>query len=341
MYPMKSIRGVQLKKRSFMYSSTILVAGMAVVSLGLPAATANAGASAKSHKVLGIVALLANDALNIQTVAGATAVAHKAGWTVKEIDTEGSAQSANAAMQTFVSDHVTAMYVLAYAPSSIGAGLAAARAAHIPVAEWGSAPTTKDIVSTVNYQHVAKAEVAALEAAVKGPASVLELNFSGGALCVTDGQVYAASINKTKGYTITSVQIAGATAVQSGQNYTQSWLTTHPAGKGKYAILSSWDVPTTGAIAALTLAGRKDVKVYSINGEAQTLKLVQQGKETETTRPDATKEGSDSMKNILAYLAAPKAQQAAWKAPAISDQVTVITSANINAFLKANPGALK
>ena len=83
------------------------------------------------------------------------------------------------------------------------------------------------------------------------------------------------------------------------------------------------------------------MKVYSINGEAQTLKLVQQGKETETTRPDATKEGVDSMTNILAYLAASKAKQAAWKAPAISDPVTVITSANIAAFLKANPGSLK
>jgi ribose transport system substrate-binding protein len=331
-----------MKMRRFTMSAASLAVGMSVLALGLPVTSGIATASAKNQKVLGIVALLANDALNIETVAGATAVAHAAGWQVKEIDTEGSAQKANAAMQTFAAEHVTAMYVLAYAPSSIGQGLAATRAAHIPVAEWGSAPPTNDIVSTVNYQHVAQAEVNALVKAVPAPASILELNFSGGALCVTDGQVYASTVNKaSSGYKITSVQIDGANAVQSGQTFTQSWLTTHPAGSGQLAILSSWDVPTTGAIAALEAAGRKDVKVYSINGEAQTLALVQSGKETETTRPSAFLEGKNSMQNILNYLKASSSAKANWKAPAISDPVLAITSANIGAFLKANPGALK
>lgn len=330
---------MRIRNHSWGISTSILTVGIAFASVGMPISSSTASASPR--KVLGIVALLANDALNIQTINGATAVAKAHGWTVQVTDTQGSAQKANSAMITFATDHVTAMYVLAYAPSSIGAGLAAANAAGIPVAEWGSAPPTKGIVSTVNYAAVAKAEVDSLFANVKKPASVLELNFSGGALCITDGQVYDATINKPgSGYSIKSVQIDGANAVSSGQNFTSAWLATHPKGSGNLAILSSWDVPTTGAVAALRAAGRHDVKVFSINGESQTLALVKQGWETETTRPSAFQEGQQSMLNILKYLAASKSAQSHWVAPVIAKKVTVITKANLGAFLKANPGAM-
>lgn len=330
---------MSFKKHRLGLSASLLTAGLMVASVGLPLGTSTASAS--SQKVLGIVALIANDALNIQTINGATAVAKANGWKVEVTDTQGSAQKANAAMITFATDHVNAMYVLAYAPDSIGAGLSAANAAGIPVAEWGSAPPTKGIVSTVNYEAVAQAEVNSLLASVPKPASVLELNFSGGALCITDGQVYTATINKSgSGYSIKSVQIDGANAVSSGQNFTAAWLATHPKGSGNLAILSAWDVPTTGAVAALQAAGRHDVKVFSINGEAQTLALVKSGWETETTRPSAYQEGQQSMLNILQYLKASPSAQKSWVAPVISEPVTVITATNLAAFLKANPGAM-
>ena len=48
-------------------------------------------------KTLGIVALIANDALNVAVIAGATDAAKAAGWDVKVIDTQASADQANAA----------------------------------------------------------------------------------------------------------------------------------------------------------------------------------------------------------------------------------------------------
>lgn len=312
---------------------------VALAAQGSDAATKSHATAASSQKVLGIVALLSNDALNIQTIDGAKAVAEKHGWKVEVTGTNGSAQLANSAMVTYANEHVTAMYVLAYAPSSLNQGLQAANAANIPVALWGTAPPTKGVISTVAYQGVASAEVKALEKAVPPPADILELNFAGGSLCVTDNQVYNRTINKVKGYTIDNVQINGNNPVSSGQSFAQSWLSTHPAGKTRYAILSSWDNPTTGAVAALEQANRKDVKTYSINGEAQTLKLVESGNETETTRPAALHEGQASMNNILAYLKA-KAAGKAWKVRNISYAPTVITPSNVKAFLKANPGAI-
>ncbi len=74
-----------------------------------------AGAHAEDAKTLGIVALLANDALNIDVIDGATDAAKAAGWDVKVIDTQASADQANAAMNTFAVQKVDAMFVLAYA----------------------------------------------------------------------------------------------------------------------------------------------------------------------------------------------------------------------------------
>lgn len=317
---------------------------LAGLALAVAGSLVGCGASgpAQSHssqKVLGIVALLSNDALNIQTIDGAKAVAAKHGWKVDVTGTNGSAQLANSAMVTYANDHVTAMYVLAYAPSSLGQGLQAANAANIPVALWGSAPPTQGVISTVAYQGVAKAEVQALMKALPPPADILEMNFAGGSLCVTDNQVYNETINKVKGYTIDNVQINGNNPVGSGQSFAQSWLTRHPAGKARYAILSSWDVPTTGAVAAIEQAGRTDVQTYSINGEAQTIKLVEAGNETETTRPAAYKEGEASMSNILAYLQA-KAAGKSWTVRNIAYPPTVITGSNVKAFVAANPGSV-
>ena len=70
-------------------------------------------------------------------IAGATDAAKAAGWDVKVVDTQASADQANAAMSSFAVQKVDAIFVLAFASSSIGAGMAAANAADIPVATWG------------------------------------------------------------------------------------------------------------------------------------------------------------------------------------------------------------
>jgi ABC-type sugar transport system substrate-binding protein len=112
-----------------------------------------AALSGAEAKTLGIVALIANDALNVAVIAGATDAAKAAGWDVKVTDTQASADQANAAMSSFAVQKVDAMLVLAFASSSIGSGLAAANAAGIPVASWGG-EIVPGIVVTVSGQTV-------------------------------------------------------------------------------------------------------------------------------------------------------------------------------------------
>jgi len=127
--------------RSLTRSAINYQAGGVTRLSGVFAAAAVAGllsaTGAADAKTLGIVALLANDALNIDVIGGATEGAKAAGWDVKVIDTQASADKANAAMNTFAVEKVDAMFVLAFAATSVGSGLEAARQAHIPVAMWG------------------------------------------------------------------------------------------------------------------------------------------------------------------------------------------------------------
>src|SRR3569833_749017 len=108
----------------------LLAAATAVAITASSPESATGGAEGK--KKLGIVALVA------AVIKGATEQAKKAGWDVTVTDTQGSPDKANAAMTAFATTQkVDAILVSAFARSAIGAGLASARAAKIPVVSWG------------------------------------------------------------------------------------------------------------------------------------------------------------------------------------------------------------
>src|SRR5215475_11446272 len=145
--------------------------------------------SAADAKTLGIVALLANDALNMDVIGGATEAAKAAGWDVKVIDTQASADKANAAMNTFAVEHVDAIFVLAFASSSIGSGLDAARQAHIPVATWGG-ELVPGIVVTTSGKQVGDDSAKFLLSKVGDNADILALTFHPGKLCIDRGVAF-------------------------------------------------------------------------------------------------------------------------------------------------------
>ncbi len=322
----------QSKKRLLLGA---VAAGAALLLAACSSGGSGSSATGSSPKVLGVVALLANDPLNIATINGAKSVADKNGWTIKVTDTQADAAKANAAMTSYATQGVNGIYVLAFATSSIGAGLAAAKSAGIPVASWGGDPAA-GIVSTVDNTAVGAATAKALVAATPSPADVLILTFHGGALCVSDGNQFDKYINSKSGYTVTNEEVVAPGQVQSGQSFTTAWLAAHPADGTHYAIVTCWDDPMQGAVAALKQAGRTDVKTFSVNGSAANLKLIQAGDQTASTVPAAFKEGAAAMQNIID---ASKAGSS-FTPKAISFAPTVITKDNLDQYLKDNPSAL-
>lgn len=285
------------------------------------------------QKTLGIVALLANDALNIDVIGGATEAAKAAGWDVKVIDTQASADQANAAMNTFAVQGVDAIFVLAFASSSIGSGLDAARRADIPVATWGG-ELVPGIVVTTSGGQVGEDSVKYLLEKVGDQADILALTFHPGKLCIDRGVAFDEGVKGKTGLDITYNEIQVPGQVQNGNALAQAWLTSHPeGGERKLGIWSCWDEPMTGAVAALRQAGRTDVVTMSINGSPQALQLVKDGDMTATVWQPAYEEGKQVFQAILDAEAAGEA----WTPKVITIPGVVVSADNVEQFMAEHP----
>jgi ribose transport system substrate-binding protein len=315
----------------------IAVIALAVAAAGtLSACSPEPTGGASGKKKLGIVALVATDALNAAVIKGATDEARKAGWDVTVTDTQGSPDKANAAMTTFsTTQKVDAILVCAFASNAIGAGLASARAAKVPVVSWGG-ELTNGIVATTSARKVGQDSVDAMLKDFGGSGSVLALTYHTGVLCLYRGMAFDDTINKSAGVKVTRNEVAIPGQVQDGTKFTTAWLASHPAGGGRLAIWGSWDEPEMGAIAALKQAGRTDVKTYSINGSPQALKAVQDGSMTQIIWQDGFTEGKELFDGAADAIKAGKS----WRAKTIDVPGVLVTKATLPQFLKDHPGAM-
>lgn len=290
----------------------------------------------KAEKTLGVVALIANDALNIAVIAGVTDAAEKAGWNVKVIDTQASADQANAAMNSFVVQKVDAIFVLAFASSSIGSGLQAARDADIPVATWGG-EIVPGIVVTTSGQTVGKDSVDFMLDKVGDEADVLAMTFHPGKLCLDRGIAFDDGVKGKSGLDIKYNEVTVPGQVQNGNALASAWLIGHPASSDKpLAIWACWDEPMQGAIGALRQAARDDVVTVSINGSPQAIQLVKDGDLTATVWQPAYQEGQEVFQAILDSMKAGDS----WEPKVIEIPGIVVTKDNVDQFLADHPNAL-
>ncbi|KJC64845.1 hypothetical protein TZ00_04045 [Agreia bicolorata] len=317
---------------------TILaLASVAMLGLAGCSAPANDGGSSgqASQKTLGIVALVATDALNAAVIKGATEAAEAAGWTVTVTDTQGSPDKANAAMTAFsTTQKVDAILVSAFASSSIGGGLASAKTAGIPVVSWGG-ELVDGIVATTSALKVGEDSVDALLTDFGDSGDVLALTYHTGVLCLYRGQAFDEAIKKTD-ISLVSNEVAIPGQVEDGTNFTAAWLASHPEGSGNYAVWGAWDEPAMGAIAALKQAGRTDVKVYSINGSPAALQAVKDGTMTQIIWQDGYTEGQELFQSVLD---SDKAGDS-WQPKTIDVPGVLVDSDTIDGFLAEHPDAL-
>ncbi|MGE3831958.1 MAG: sugar ABC transporter substrate-binding protein, partial [Parvibaculaceae bacterium] len=256
-----------------------------------------------------------------------------AGWEVKVIDTQANADQANAAMNSFVVQKVDAIFVLAFASSSIGSGLAAANSAGIPVATWGG-EIVPGIVVTTSGLTVGEDSVNYLLSKVGETADILAMTFHPGKLCIDRGVAFDQGVAGKSGLNITYNEVTVPGQVQNGNAMATSWLTAHPAGGDKpLAIWSCWDEPMQGAVAALRQAGRTDVVTVSINGSPQGVQLVKDGDMTATVFQPAYEEGKAVFKTIIEAQAA----GASWQPKTIEIPGIVVTKENVDKFLADHP----
>jgi ribose transport system substrate-binding protein len=293
-------------------------------------------AQAQSPKfLLGLVSISANEANNARFIRGAQKEAAAKGWTVSVIDAAGSADQANAAIQNLVQRKAGAIIDLVFPATSLGAGLAAARAANIPVATWGGG-LGNGIVATNGSGGPLAIPIITAAAAYLGPnGSLLALTYHTGEVCRQREEVMDGILAKTPGIKVTKNEVRIPGYFQDGAQYATAWLAAHPAG-GKLAIWGCWDDPAIGAISALRQQMRTDVKVYGENGNAQAIAAIQKGFMEATAWQNSEQEGVTLVDTVADAIAAGKS----WQPKAVEVPPVVVTLATVADFIKEHPDAL-
>jgi len=294
-------------------------------------------AFAADQPLVGIVSISATEANNARYIAGAQSAAKDIGWQVSVVDAAGNADQANAAIQNFAQRGATAIVDMVFPYTSIGAGLAAAKAANIPVVTWGGG--LGGSVAATNGSG-GPMTVPVNELMIKnmdGKGSLLELTYHTGEVCRNreielDNALKAHPDIKT---TKNEVRIPGY--FEDGAQYANAWLASHPAGRENLAIWGCWDDPSIGAIGALRSQNRNDVKVYGVNGNAQALEDIKKGLMTATAWQDSYTEGSNMVKLLPEIVKA----GAGWTPKAVEVPAVLVSSENIDKFLADHPAALK
>lgn len=312
-----------------------VLAGAAVLALAACSTPAAEPGDDSEQKTLGIVAIVATDALNAALINGATDAAEAAGWDVNVIDAQGSLDKANAAMVTFSTTQKTdAILVSAFASSSIGAGLASAIAADIPVVTWGG-ELVDGIVAASSALAVGYDSINGMLDDFGDTGDVLALTYHTGVLCLYRGVAFDEVIADTD-ITVTANEVTIPGQVEDGTAFAAAWLASHPEGQGNYAIWGAWDEPAMGAVAALAQAGRTDVKVYSINGAPNALQAVKDGTVTQIIWQDGFKEGEELFAAAVESIEAGDS----WEPKTIDVPGVLVDAETIDGFLADHPDAL-
>ncbi|RYB05384.1 sugar ABC transporter substrate-binding protein [Lichenibacterium ramalinae] len=310
---------------------------MRVGSMALAAGLVLAGAAAQAadRPLLGIVSISANEANNARYIAGANAAAKEDGWQVSVIDAAGSADQANAAIQNLTGRGAGGIVDMVFPWSSIGAGLAAAKDAGVPVVTWGGGLGGSVAATNGSGAPIAQPVIDKLVGDLGGKGDLLALTYRTGEVCRNRETLLDQVLARTAGIKVTKNEVRIPGYFEDGAQYANAWLASHPAGDGKQAIWGCWDDPAIGAIGALRQQGRDDVGVYGVNGNAQAIENIKNGHMTATAWEDSYQEGYQMVKLLKAI----KAAGAGWAPKAVEVPAVLVTRENVEAFLKQHPDA--
>jgi len=310
----------------------VMVVGLAACgsSSSSSSSSASAGSSSGKARTIGLVSfsgsdVYANSALN---AIGDYGTAH--GWTIIKVDSNGSVDAANTAITNLAAKGVDGIAVSVFPTTALATGIAAAKAAGIPVANWGGG--LGDGVPIAADVSIGDPMAARVVQDLGGKGALLALGYKPGLPCQRREASLDAAVKPTS-INLTSQQITIPGQVESADQATLAWANAHPAGSGPYAVWACFDDPATGAVAALKQLGRTDVKTYGLNGTAAALALIKAGDLTATEYIDGPKQGTQIAGLFEQYWANPSG----FKPVELGGDSQVIDKTNVDAFLAKHP----
>jgi ribose transport system substrate-binding protein len=288
-------------------------------------------AAAQESLNLGIVTFSTSDVDTNQMIDTMTEAAEAKGWSVEVLNANGDPSQAITAINQLVIKDVDAIVVTVFDSTGLAAGLRSAQDAGIPVlsAGGGMAPGIALSASTGAAQPL----IDLMMENTGGKGTFLDLTYHPGVPCRERADAFDAAVAGKAGIDASSHEISIPGAAESSQAAVNAWLSAKASAEAPFAIFNCYDDNAMGAIAALKQNGRTDVQVYSFNATAPAVQAVKDGTMTATLGVDLTSAGQMLIEQIPEIIAAGDA----WEPKSFIPGYTIVTSDNVDQFMKENP----
>ncbi len=295
------------------------------------AATAVPATPSGEGMTLGIVRFSGTDTFSNGAAEGIADYATEQGWEVIDVDAQGSVDQANSAIENLVTAGADVIYASVFPNDALQGGITAAKAAGVPVANWGGG--LGDGVPVAADVGLGDAIADRVVADMGGEGELLALGYRPGLPCQRRETSLLDAVEGTD-INVTQQQITIPGQVDSALAATLGWAAAHPVGSAsKLAVWSCFDDPASGAVAALRQLGRTDVLTYGLNGTPAALALIEAGELTATLWIDGYAQGQELGRLLSQVLE----QGDAFVPIEIGGDTTVVDAANLEAFLAEHP----
>jgi ribose transport system substrate-binding protein len=312
----------------------------AVIALGLTLSVAGCSSSGSSGsggsgKSAGIVEFDSTSPIDSVFAAGTKSSLQGAGFDVFSQDPKGDSGQANTICSQYVTRQVTALVVITFSLDQMAQCMSQAKAANIPVFFTGS-PLLDGMAGAVDVTAPAPINDLFIDyLKSENITSVLTLDYSPGTPCKvrSDYRDKAIASSGLK-VDVSKHEFPIPGQVVDAQSATAAWLAAHPAGSGKLAIWSCFADPTSGAVAALNQAERKDVAIFTWDFNKTILAPIQSGQIAADLYLDAPKVGEQVTTLVTGFLKDKKAD-------GVVGSNTILNKDNVDQFVKDNPDTVK
>jgi ribose transport system substrate-binding protein len=299
-----------------------------VVSVIALAACGSGSSGAASKSAVGIVTFSTSDVDTNNMVTAMTAEATAKGWSVDNLNANGSQQQANTQIQQLVTKQVTAIIVTVFDSNALASGLAAAKSAGIPVLSAGGGMASGIALATDDGAGQPMVDLMLKNLGNAG--DVLDLTYHPGIPCKQRADTFDGTVKKYPAVKVTTHEISIPGAAESAQAATSAWLAANTGTSGKQAIFNCYDDDAMGAISALQQDKKTDVQVYSYNATPPALAAVRAGTMTATLWLDLKSAGKilvDSIPQI-------RTEGSSWKPHSVIPDYVIVTKDNVDSFTK-------
>ncbi|WP_187264903.1 sugar ABC transporter substrate-binding protein [Homoserinibacter sp. GY 40078] len=308
-------------------------ASLAVAALALAGCSSGDDPNGGDDTVeVGIITFSATDVAVNNLVRGAEEQAEALGYTTSVVDSNGSVDQANTAMQNLAQKGVDAILVTVWPSSALASGLASASAAGIPVVTLGGGLADGVKLSVDDSLNEPVAEY--VMGKIQPGADVLKLTYRSGRPCQLREDAFDAAV-ADQNYTVTQQEVTIPGQVESSQAATVAWLAANQVAPGTSAIWTCWDDSALGAIAGLKQQGLEpgDVLVTGTNGTKEALTAIQEGWLTVTLWIDHYGAGKQLVDGIQEILAAGDG----WEDKEIEANYEIVDASNVDQFIADHP----